>query len=362
MICSYNAWLLKVWPLAIQPPFLDGRVGAVVFEGRHFVTSPNMEHIYAPPLLKKITFKKDLHLGEHDELLWPQPFLEPQCHLACIPRCPEVFEESHRSVFNILFHPIDDTVFYPLEGGPITGLGFLSGAKMASLKKLRQTLEKQLENLDADIASTTPILNNLIVVIRRMLTCLEHLPMTKSQALFLFAAAQRHMLEYLAAYRYLTIYKPRMLNTLPPATGVEDLVGAFVFTLADTDNFVRAGIPVWVIRPAALAGTVRVEKLVELIEPRDRLCLQDAYDTYPVAFTGTSHTLDKYRVFARYSATFLSYTNPFSMSTTLSSPSSSNTVNVFAPPQVSGASSSGPRHRQFSSSSARHIPCIFLFI
>jgi hypothetical protein len=311
-----------------------------------------------------MTFKKDYRLGEHDQLLWPQPFLEPQCHLACIPRRPEVFEESVRPIFNILFHPVGDTDFCPLEGGPITGLGFLSGAKMASLKKLRLTLEKHLETLDAGIASSTPILNHILVFIRRTLTCLEHLPMTKRQALFLFAEAQRFMLEYLAAYRYLTIYKPRMLNTLPAATAVEeDLVGAFVFTLADADNFLRAGIPVWIVRPAALAGTVHVEKLVEPIEPRDRLCLLDAYDTYPVAFTGTSHSIDKYRMFARYSASFLSYSNPFSVSSTLSTPSSS-IVNVFAPlPPQAGPSFSGPQPRHSSSSSSvrsvRNSPCMF---
>jgi len=137
--------------------------------------------------------------------------------------------------------------FFPLEGGPISGLGFLAGAKIASLKKLRRLLEKQLETLDADIASSTPILNHLLVFIRRTLVSLENLPMTMRQTLFLFAEIQRYMLEYSAAYRYLTIYKPRMLNVLPPSTAVEDLVGTFVFNLADADNHVRAGIPVWLI-------------------------------------------------------------------------------------------------------------------
>src|SRR6266446_2493685 len=211
--------------------------------------------------------------------------------------------------------------FFPLEGGPISGLGFLAGAKIASLKKLRRLLEKQLETLDADIASSTPILNHLLVFIRQTLVSLENLPMTMRQTLFLFAEIQRYMLEYSAAYRYLTIYKPRMLNVLPPSTAVEDLVGTFVFNLADADNHVRAGIPVWLIRSAALAGTVRVEKLVELIEPRDQLCLEDVYDTYPVFYDGPLVNTDMYNTFARYSASFLSYSNPFqSVSSTPSCP------------------------------------------
>lgn len=316
-----------------------------------------MDHIYAPPLSKRITFKTDYRLGEHDQLLWPQPLLEPQCHLPCIPRHPEVFEESTRSIFRILFHSVNDTDFHPLEGGPISGLGFLSGAKVALLKKLWQTLEKQLETLDAKIASSTPILNHLLVFIRRTLVYLENLPMTKRQVLFLFAEVQRYILEFSAAYRYLTIYKPRMQNTLPPATAAEDLVGGFVFNLGDADNYARAGIPVWIVRPAALAGTVRVEKLVEPIEPRDKLCLEDAYDTYPVAFTGAPHNIDRYKLFARYSATFLSYSNPFDSG--LTSPSTS-IVNVFAPPPAPEASLSAvarPRHPP--SSTVRRTPCMY---
>jgi hypothetical protein len=332
----------------------------VVFEGRHFVTSPNMKHIYAPPRSKRMTFKTDYRLGEHDQLLWPQPYLEPQCHLACIPRSVEVFEESARPVFKILFHQVGFSDFWPLAGGPISGLGFLSGEKIASLKKLGNFLQTQFDTLDPKIAVSTPILSDLLVFIKRTLVSLEGLPMTKRQALFLFAEIQRYMLEYSAGYRYLTIYKPRMLN-LPASTSVEHLVGAFVFNLADADNFVRAGIPVWLVRPAALAGTVRVQKLVGLIEPRDKLCLVDAYDTYPVCYEGSPVNMDRYKVFARYSATFLSYQNPFHHSE--ASTALTSVVRVFAPqpsPQQAGPrpGSSGVDRRQTLLSSSRHTPCM----
>jgi len=154
-----------------------------------------------------MTFKQDYRLGEHDQLLWPQPYLEPQCHLACIPRRQEVFNESARAAFSTLFHPVSFDDFWPLEGGPISGLGFLSGAKIASLKKLGNILDKQLETLDAKVAASTPIFNDLLVFIRRTLVSLESLPMMRRQALFLFAEIQQYILEYSAAYRYLTIYK-----------------------------------------------------------------------------------------------------------------------------------------------------------
>jgi hypothetical protein len=221
-------------------------------------------------------------------------------------------------------------------------------------------LQTQFDTLDPQIAASTPILSGLLVFIKRTLVSLESLPMTKRQVLFLFAEIQRYMLEYSAGYRYLTIYKPRMLNVLPASTSVEHLVGAFVFTLADADNFVRAGIPVWLIRPAALAGTIRVQKLVGLIEPRDKLCLVDAYNTYPVCYEGPPVNMDRYKIFARYTATFLSYKNPFQSE---SSTSSSSTVHLFPQPspQEAGSSpgSSGVDRRQPLLSSSRHTPCMY---
>jgi len=306
-----------------------------------------------------MTFKTDYRLGEHDPLLWPQPYLEPQCHLACIPRHVEVFEESARPVFKILFHQVSSPDFWPLANGPISGLGFLRGERMASLKKLGNFLQGQFDGLDPKITGSTPIFGGLLVFIKRMLVSLESLPMTERQALFLFAEIQRYMLEFSAGYRYLTIYKPRMISVLPASTSVEPLVGAFVFTLADADNFVQVGIPVWLIRPAALAGTVRVEKLADLIEPRDRLCLVDAYDAYPVCYEGPPVNIDRYMTFARYSATFLSYHNPFQSD---SSTPSTSIVHVFpSQPSLPKAGpppgSSGVNRHQPSSSLSRHTPC-----
>jgi len=165
------------------------------------------------------------------------------------------------------------------------------------------------------------------------------------------------MFEYSAAYRYLMIYKPRMLGVLPSSTTVEDLVEALVFNLADADNFVRAGIPVWLIRPAALAGTICVHKLAKLIEPGDRLCLVDACDTYPVSYDGPPVNMDRYKTFARYSATFLSYHNPFR---SVPSTPPISTVNAFTAPQhspqkgVPKQGSSGVNRPQHLLSSGRH--------
>ena len=76
----------------------------------------------------------------------------------------------------------------------------------------------------------------------------------------------------------------------------------------------------------------------------DTLCLVEAYDTYPVFHDGPPVNMDRYKMFARYSAT-LSYHNPFRFVS--STPLYSSTVNGFTAPQhsrqqaVPGQGSSG---------------------
>jgi len=82
------------------------------------------------------------------------------------------------------------------------------------------------------------------------------------------------MLEFIAAHQYMYIFKPRFAKSEPPSE-VANVVGAFVNSINDSDVFFRAGIPVWLIRPAKLAGTVRIDSLVG---PRDFLNVDDAYN------------------------------------------------------------------------------------
>ncbi|KIM34888.1 hypothetical protein M413DRAFT_32942 [Hebeloma cylindrosporum] len=88
-------------------------------------------------------------------------------------------------------------------------------------------------------------------------------------------------------------------------------VGAFVTNLTDCDVLFRAGIPVWLVRLAKLAGSVRVDSLVQLQDPREHLCLDDAVRQFPVSFNGSPTDPRKYKVFQEYSRHFLSFGNPF---------------------------------------------------
>ena len=79
----------------------EGQVGAVVWGGTHFVTSPNMDVIYYPPRNAQMTFKQNMRYGDDNPLQWPQPFLSDQPHLACISREPD---QPHGNIWDLLHH------------------------------------------------------------------------------------------------------------------------------------------------------------------------------------------------------------------------------------------------------------------
>lgn len=85
-ICSYLLVQYTKCATAIQ--WCDGRVGAVLLGGFFFVTSPNMDVVYEPPLGKNraMFLRRDYRYADDDPLLWPQPYVRSACHHGAIPR------------------------------------------------------------------------------------------------------------------------------------------------------------------------------------------------------------------------------------------------------------------------------------
>ena len=119
------------------------------------------------------------------------------------------------------------------------------------------------------------------------------------------------MLEFIGAYQYMYIYQPRIANLTEPASKPYCTVGAFVTSLTDCNALFHAGICVWLIRPAKWAGSVHVDSLMQLQDPKDHLCLDSAYHNYHVFFNGSPSNPQKYKVFSQYSWHFFSFGDPF---------------------------------------------------
>src|SRR5271155_1807823 len=277
----------------------------------HFVTSPNMDHIYAPPDNIQMTFNRDLRLGDDDILLWPQPYFAQNPHFAAIPRQPEGLTIEHKHY--ICFYVTTDRDFVCREDGPVSGLGHLHPKLLWLAKQLYSHLDRLHDRYQNDLCfpKKTPFFSHLLGPIKRSLVHLERLPVTRRQIRFVFAEMQRCMLEFIGGHDYIYIYKPRMDGEKPPATEVAHTIGAFVQSVTESETFFLAGLPVWLVRPAKLAGTVHVDALVALAKPKDFLCLEDNFRTYPIEFCGPPTSSEKYQVFGHYSRSFLSYSNPF---------------------------------------------------
>ena len=284
--------------------------------------------VYTPPSSSRMTFKRDCRLGINDFLLWPQPFIDEHCHLAAIPRRPETLDP--KNAIHILYSSaVDDEHFKPHHGRTLAGLGNLSGSTLQQLKLVAANLQSKAEKYwgDNSFPKKIPIFANILGVVKLYLEAFECLPITRRQVRFTFAELQRFMLEFIGAYQYMYIYQPRMVNLAEPASKPYCTVGAFVSSLTDCDALFHAGIPVWLIRPANLAGSVRVDSLVQLQDPKDHLCLDSAYNNYRVFFDGAPSNPHKYKVFSQYSRHFFSFGDPFNTGHTSEPSASTSSAN-----------------------------------
>lgn len=347
----------------------EGKVGAMIWGGTHFVTTPNMDCIYAPPKNARMSFKVDMRLGDDDYLLWPQPWIPECAHYAAIPREPQ--NDTPDSMNSILFHKAKPTDFVRTMAGPLSGLGNLRNSLLLDAKKfVKKIVDPQLKKyMKGPQPSKTPILPNLHTLIHRALVHLENLPLTCTQVLFVFSELQRYLLEFVACYEFMEVYGRRMDGLEGPAQKVDNVIGCFVHTVEHADLFLRAGLPVWLIRPAEFVGTVRIDKVVQPISPQDMLCLDDASCRFSVTFKGAATDVNKYRTFARYSRTYLSFSDPFQapLFSAASTLPHSSATSLALPTGVVGSSgkfsrtlsSQAPSKRVNTASSSKHraSPC-----
>ena len=311
--------------------------------------------IYTPPSSSRMTFKRDCRLGMDDFLLWPQPFIDEHCHLAAIPRPPEQLNPNIST--HILFsNALDDEHFVPNHSCTLAGLGNLSRNTLQKLKAVEENLQRKADIYSRDDAfpKKTPVFANILGGVKLYIEALDCLPMTRRQLGFVFSEFQRSALEFIGVHQYLHIYKPRMENVEEPASKVYRTVGTFVSSVIDCEAFFRAGIPVWLVRPARLAGSVRVDSLVQLVDPKDHLCLDDASHQFRVSFKGSPTDPMKYKTFTQYTRHFLAFGDPFN--TGLPSESSASTSSTNKPSASSNVARSDPLPLR-SKDKQRPAPC-----
>lgn len=304
-----------------------------------------MDVIYQPPFGKErhMRFRQNFRYGDDDPLLWPQPYVVSECHLAAIPMRPDASDRMA-----VMWWQLTREGFSLSTRGIVTGIGLISSTKLAQISRLVKDLQSRatayLKNdRFPKKAEGVMVLSNAL---EQGITRLESLPMSLQQAGFCLSHVQRLYLELVALLDYITIYKLRIDGHLPAATQVASTMGVITENPMVAQDFIRAGLPVWLIRSYKEVPATRIDALKTPRQPADYLCMEDAHLAHDTMFVGKADDPNKYLTISRYIHYFFRYPNPFDL------------INKPANAPFSSASSTSPSVQSVSANKSANAPSL----
>jgi hypothetical protein len=109
--------------------------------------------------------------------------------------------------------------------------------------------------------------------------------MSRRQVFMNVRYVQRCYLELLSALDYLEVFRPRMCGLCPVVSMVELRMGVFTYDPVVVQDFLRAGLPVWLIRLYDMLYTVRIYSVTNVWLPEDYLHLEDTSPPFKAFFS-----------------------------------------------------------------------------
>ncbi|KAG7090327.1 hypothetical protein E1B28_011923 [Marasmius oreades] len=308
----------------------EGRVGNA-YPGDVIVTTPNMDYLYAPPINeRRVRLRKDLHFGEDDPLLFPQPFNRNIAHLSVIQlpstdkqnphyaawARPQITDFEERATLDIC-----------------TGMGRLYRGFYWAFDTMASRVLERAESKKEDRYVTSQSTH-----LRQLMERLESQWATRMVTFQRFALAQRHYLELLARLDWIDKFRGRYMDGNVSGGGVSDgvpvdgrVVGAFADDQDVVDRLFHAGIPVWYTRPISQALDVRIDKVGDFIDKNPWLSIElhcgytinlgEATPPHRVIYTGLANKPERYLAMAQYVQSLLQYPSLFGSSEPRSSTS-----------------------------------------
>ena len=308
----------------------DGRVGALLFGGEYFVTTPNRPFIPEPPVGdRKVVMRADSLYADDDPTLWPQPFNTFNCHHGAIPSSKSL--SAHLIIWWEPTH--SDFILLRDPTSPIRGLGKLSDLKLGELKSsvsvLLSRVQVFMSNPSKSRAPRT--LGPLVKMIEHGLVRLGSLWTNFRQMAFGVRDVQRCWLDLMAMLDYMEVYKPRMdsarLAVGSPPAEVADTVGVFTNDIRVAQDFFHPGLPFWLIRPASDLGQTNILAVAPLAAPRySGICFESHRFNYPIIYQGPATSSQKHEAILQYARNFLRYPDPFALNTSKTNTSPSGYV------------------------------------
>ncbi|KAJ8694324.1 hypothetical protein PTI98_009248 [Pleurotus ostreatus] len=229
--------------------YLDGTMGAILFEGKAFITTPNADNIFEPVLglTTIVQLRQDGRFGAEDPFLLPQQYISEHPHLACIRRPPTQREDTQDVMF------IDPVYQYHFRASHQSRIGQMDHHLVSRIREPAVLLVKRYY---AFIESRPDLAQNRrfhghATQLKIWIGRLESTKASWPDILFSFTQAQRHFLELEAYLEYMQVRKPLMDSPeyggiLRPAA---NFVGAVTNKVVVVEELAKAGVPVWLIRP-----------------------------------------------------------------------------------------------------------------
>ncbi|KAF8078229.1 hypothetical protein FPV67DRAFT_1403925 [Lyophyllum atratum] len=339
----------------------DGMVGAVVDNGNHFVMSPNVDYVLYPPIgVREVKLRKDFRYGDDDPMCGPQPYVASGCHLAAIPCRPL---KAHLPL-NIMWWLPSKHDFIIDSSNILRGLGQLDPVKLNELRYFVDKMQDRVSRYkdDRNFPNKIQAVIEFSASLNDIFVRLEYLPTTLRQTQFSVALLQRCYLELVGYLDYMYVYRPRMLGQAEPAAEVARTIGAYVSNPLVVQEFVRAGLPVWILKRWNTIVETRIDSVQEPRQPETWAVLEDADPPFKPFFTGPAHDPAKYTAFGRLARASTSSPNPFAVRpssmalvTDAQSPSTSN-----LPPSLPSASGPARGGRAHDAREKKKTPCRIL--
>jgi hypothetical protein len=294
---------------------LDGIVGAVVLEGRSFITSANADYIPLPPFDERnIKLRADSRYGDDDPLQWAQPYLSHYCHMAAIPR-PHTLP-AHSIIW---WTPIIGDLSRSPNRGPVSGLWKLCQPRYNELRTAVIFLNDRVKKYQQSGPRNPPVLEPSLKWLQQVLDQLHSVHMSFRHIEFVVRDLQRIWLHVWAILDYMEIYKPRIDGHAPPSRDVADTIGTFTASIRVAQDMFLAGLPCWLIRSSSTFVDQKIFAIAEIFHPKNYVVLEPHKFNYPVIFKGPATAIERYRVIENFARNFLCSQDPFAASFTPSS-------------------------------------------
>lgn len=231
---------------------------------RLIVTSPNVDYI--PDITKdgqNVRVRSNGRYGLADFSLSPQWYFEGTYYL---PYMRKRLENLENHELGKIWYDLKMEDFILEKGGLFSGLGRIRQELADEFITLRKSLAAKIKLLQTDTRFSGVDRAELLYAKQAMQfssIILQCAPQTFELTLLTVTGFQRHYLEALACYEYLTIYWDMECDddgeNLDPVAANTSLMGAFTTSSEVAEQLYRQKVPVWFVRvPAHIPLTISI--------------------------------------------------------------------------------------------------------